>query len=92
VAQQIAHWARIGRELEASAHVSLADVRRVLAGAAPYSSLDEQGQAIVRAEWDERIAAGIASLDFETEFRAAGDTWVVGDGTGGAIVRSSDET
>ncbi len=88
-AQQIAHWARIGRELESSAGVSHRDVQRVLAGRGPYTSLDERQQAIVRAEWDERIAEGIASLDLEAEFTAAGDTWVIGDGKGNAVVRTA---
>ena len=88
-AQQIAHWARVGRELESSPDVSIRDVRRVLAGRGSYTSLNERAQAIVRAQWDERIAEGIAELNFEAEFTAAGDTWVVGDGKGGAVVRTA---
>lgn len=85
--QQIAHWARIGRQFEASPSVSQRDIRRVLAGRGGYAALNEREQAIVRAEWDERIAEGIASLDFEAEFTAAGDTWVIGDGKGDAVIR-----
>lgn len=88
-AQQINHWARIGREFEASPAVSLRDVQRVLAGHGSYTALTESEQAIVRAEWDERIADGIASLNFEAEFTAAGDTWVIGDGKGNAVVRTA---
>ncbi|ACV80793.1 TA system antitoxin ParD family protein [Nakamurella multipartita] len=88
-AQQIAHWARVGRELEASPDVSIREVQRVLAGLGPYASLNEGGQAVVRAEWDERIADGIGELNFAAEFTAAGDTWIVGDGKGGAVVRTA---
>ncbi len=88
-AQQINHWARIGRELEASPNVSQRDVQRVLAGSGAYTALAEQEQAIVRAEWDDRIAEGIAALDFEAEFTAAGDTWVIGDGRGSAVIRNA---
>lgn len=88
-AQQIAHWARIGREFEAAAGVSHRDVQRVLAGESAYTGLNEREQAVVRAEWDERIAEGVAALDFEAEFTAAGDTWVVGDGKGGAVIRGA---
>ncbi len=87
--QQIAHWARIGRQFEASPSVSQRDIRRVLAGHGAYAELDEREQAVVRAEWDEQIAEGIASLDFEAEFTAAGDTWAIGDGTGNAVIRGA---
>lgn len=90
-AQQIAHWARLGRELESAPNVSVRDVRRVLAGRSPYTSLNEPAQAVVRAEWDERITEGIADLNFEAEFTASGDTWVVGDGEGGAVVRTAEK-
>lgn len=57
VPQQIAHWARIGRELEMSPRVSHREIARVLAGTGSYDSLSEQEQAIVREEWATRIVA-----------------------------------
>lgn len=81
-AQQLNHWARIGREFEASRNVSQADIARVLAGDGSYDALREREQAAVRVGWDERIAEGIGGLDFEAEFRAAGDTWVEADDEG----------
>lgn len=81
-AQQLTHWARIGREFEASRNVSQSDIARVLAGDGAYDELREREQAAVRAEWDVRIAASIDELDFESEFRAAGDTWVEADDEG----------
>ena len=67
-AQQIAHWARIGRELEAAGSISSRDIARVLAGSGDYDSLNAREQAVVRAEWVERISARLADLDLERDF------------------------
>ena len=67
--QQIAHWARIGRELEA-ADTATSEINDVLAGARSYDDLDDCSQAIVRAEWQERIDARLASLNWRAEFDA----------------------
>ena len=74
-AQQINHWARIGRELEASQAVSARDIGDVLAGRASYDDLSAREQAVVRAEWEVRIAERIATLDLVSEFEAAGRTY-----------------
>ena len=55
LSQQIAHWARIGRELERSPGVTVTAVQAVLEGASDYDALNTQEQAIVRANWAERI-------------------------------------
>lgn len=86
-AQQINHWARIGRELEASQAVSARDVAAVLAGRASYDDLGTREQAILRAEWDERMATLRTDLDLEDEFTAAGDTWVEADAQGRTVER-----
>jgi hypothetical protein len=86
-AQQINHWARIGRELEASPAVSARDIAAVLSGRAPYDDLPTREQAIVRAEWAERMAALRADLDLEEELTAAGDTWVEADAQGQTVER-----
>lgn len=70
--QQIAHWARIGRELEAGRSVSLRAIGDVVAGDAGYDTLSPEEQAVVRAEWAERIEARIASLDLGTALAAEG--------------------
>lgn len=57
----------------------------MLAGNGSYDLLQEREQAIVRAAWDERISAGVASLNFEADFTAAGNTWTQGDSEGRAI-------
>ena len=89
-AQQIAHWARIGREFEASHGVNHRDIEAVLAGDGSYDALQEREQAIVRGTWDERIAERIASLNLEKKFRAAGVDWVEADDEGNLVVRGSD--
>lgn len=87
-AQQINHWARIGREFEASGRVSQRDVERVLAGESAYDSLAESGQAIVRARWDEQVAAQLAALDLAGEFEAAGESWSEADASGRVVTRT----
>lgn len=84
--QQIAHWARIGRELEAS-DVSACDIAAVLAGARSYDDLDDRAQAVVRAEWQERVDRFLASLDLRAEFEAAGESYAELDDDGNVVVR-----
>lgn len=88
-AQQLNHWASIGRALEESATLSHRDIERVLAGDGSYDALAEREQAVVRAAWDERIATGIAGLDFEKEFTAAGESWSEADDDGRVVARKA---
>ncbi|MCL2781078.1 MAG: ParD-like family protein [Actinomycetia bacterium] len=88
-AQQIDHWARIGRELEASSGVSQRDIERVLAGDGSYDALAAREQAVVRAAWAERFVEGIARLDLAAEFAAAGETWSEADATGRVVLRNT---
>ena len=86
VAQQIAHWARIGRELEMSARVNHRAITQVLAGAGGYDALDEHEQAIVRKEWAERMVALRDDLDYVTEFAARGESYSEADEDGNLVV------
>lgn len=86
-AQQIAHWARIGRELEASPGTSQRDIQRVLSGDAAYDDLGERGQAVVRAIWDEELTNRQARLDLAAEFTRAGRSWTDADEHGGIVPR-----
>lgn len=88
-AQQIAHWARIGREFEASAGVSQRDIEAVLAGDGFYDALQEREQAIVRGNWGEQIAKRLASLDLEQKFQAAGVEWMEADDEGNIVARGA---
>ena len=84
-AQQIAHWARIGRELESSRSVSQQAILRVLRGDACYDGLSADEQAVVRAEWVERMTERRESLDLAAEFVAAGRSFVELDETGDIV-------
>ncbi|MGH8480942.1 MAG: TA system antitoxin ParD family protein [Nevskiaceae bacterium] len=86
VPEQIAHWARIGRELERSPEVSVAQVRKVLEGAAQYDALPAREQALVRAAWLERMQALGAALDLEREFAASGYRYAELDSRGAVTV------
>ncbi len=72
--QQISHWARIGRALEASGTLSQRAIAEVLAGERGYDELSVREQAVVRAEWDERIRARLESPDLARVFTAAAGT------------------
>ncbi len=86
--QQVSHWARIGRELEAAASVSQRAIAEVLAGEASYDRLTAEEQAVVRAEWSERIDARIASLDLARLFAAEGRSFVELDDEGAVVRRT----
>ena len=90
VPQQIAHWARIGRELEMSPRVNQRQIAGVLAGAISYDGLSEQEQAIVREEWAERMAARRATLDYAAQFSAAGESYSELDENGSLVIHSAD--
>ncbi|MGN6721980.1 MAG: TA system antitoxin ParD family protein [Marmoricola sp.] len=86
VPQQIAHWARIGRQLEMSPHVNHRAIAAVLAGEESYDLLGEREQAVARAAIDERVVELRESLNFEDEFKAAGLRYVEADEAGNVIV------
>jgi hypothetical protein len=85
--QQIAHWARIGREIQASASISHREIVDVLAGRVSYDELDPKEQAVVRAEWAERMAVYREELDLTGRFVADGRTWVELDDRGRVVER-----
>lgn len=86
-AQQVSHWARIGKEFELSPGVSARAVEQVLAGTAPYDELGEREQAVVRAEWTERAEQRRRDLDLAVEFAAEGRSYVELDGAGNIVTR-----
>lgn len=88
-AQQLDHWARIGRELESSPSVSHEAISRVLAGQASYDELGDRAQAVVRASWDEQIAARIDGLDLADRLQDAGRPWPEADADGHVVVRDA---
>lgn len=84
-AQQIDHWARIGRELEAAPAVTHDLIARVLTGRASYDVAGDRAQAVIRAAWDEEIGARIAGLDFTERLDASGTSWAEADDDGRII-------
>lgn len=87
-AQQIAYWARLGRELEASRTVSAAAINDVLAGRRSYDILDAEDQAVVRAAWRERLDSVAGGINLAEQFVAEGRrTWIDIDPEGNVVRR-----
>ena len=57
-----------------------------------YDDIGAREQAVVRAEWDERMAELRTGLNLEDEFTAAGDTWVEADAQGRTVERGGQGT
>jgi len=87
--QQVVHWARIGREIEASASISQKDIAEALSGSRSYDSLTAKEQAVVRAEWSARMDVRREALNLAEEYAAAGRTWVELDDEGNVVERGA---
>ena len=87
VAQQVAHWARIGRELEASGEISVNRLAAVLAGRRRYDGLSPEEQARVRAEWACRMGLLRRGLRMDRVLAAAGMRYAELDSAGKPVVR-----
>lgn len=87
LSQQIAHWARIGRELERSPGVTTPAVQAVLEGRGSYDLLNVQEQAIVRANWAEGIEETRKNLRLDRILDAQGREVVELDRQGEVTVR-----
>ncbi|MBE5507640.1 hypothetical protein [Mycobacteroides abscessus] len=61
-----------------------------MASAGTYDELPEREQAIIRAEWDRRIAHRRGELDLESEFAATGESWSESDDAGNLIIRGAN--
>jgi hypothetical protein len=88
LSQQIAHWARIGRELERSPGVTVTAVQAVLDGAGSYDALNTHEQAIVRANWAERIDAARSALRLDRVLMDQGREVVELGAKGEVVVRN----
>ena len=91
-AQQVNHWARIGRALETAKGVSQQRVSGVLAGFRHYDELSDEEQAIIRVEWAERVEFTRSRLDLADEFTAAGRPFVELDEDGIVVRRDATTT
>lgn len=83
--QQISHWARIGKELEASPRISLRRVAEVLEGERSYDALDDEEQAVVRAFWEERMEALRSGLRLDRKYAAQGRPYAELDDEGNVV-------
>jgi hypothetical protein len=86
VAEQVSHWARLGREMERSPEVSVTQVRAVLAGQASYDALGPTAQAVVRTQWSQGIDAALNKLDLSADFAAQGHHYAELDENGAVRV------
>ena len=89
--QQVAHWARIGREIEASGSIAHKEIAAVLAGSRSYDSLDPKEQAVVRAEWTARVDETRGALDLASQFAQQGRTWIELDDRGRVARRGGSD-
>ncbi|WP_186629377.1 TA system antitoxin ParD family protein [Rhodococcus sp. BP22] len=89
-AQQVAHWALVGREIETSHQVSTREISAVLAGRKSYDTLSVREQAVTRAAWSERMESVTESLNFESEFSAEGRPFVEADEDGNVLAEQSE--
>ncbi len=83
--QQITHWARIGKELEASSEISTERIAEVLRGASEYDALNAEEQAVVRAFWAERMSSLAGALRLDRRFAAEGRPYVELDEDGNVV-------
>ncbi len=60
----------------------------MLVGAASYDSLASHQQRVVRKVWAQRTAGLLAALDLQSQFRAAGQSWVELDDDGAVVRRT----
>jgi hypothetical protein len=87
-AQQINHWARIGREIEGGASISHRAIADVLAKRSSYDKLTAEEQAVVRAEWSERMEARRTDLDLAGRFAGEDRDYAELDDHGRVVVRT----
>ena len=87
VAEQLSHWARIGRELERSPEISIRHIEGVLNGKKSYDALPVKEQALVRASWAARMDELSSSLRLDTEFKKTGYQYAELDAQGNVVTR-----
>lgn len=88
--QQLAHWARIGREVELGSSVTQSKIADTLAGRTSYDDLNPDEQAIVRSSWASRAEQLRNSLNLADNFAAEGRTYVDLDDNGRVVLHAAD--
>lgn len=92
LSQQIAYWARLGRELERSPEVAASAIRAVLDGRSDYDALNSNEQAIVRVNWAERVDEVRKNLRLDQVLASKGREVVELDPKSKVIVRKAGST
>lgn len=93
-AQQLSHWARLGREVEATVIVAARRraVDAVLAGRVGYDQLTADEQAVVRTAWQERIDDLLERVDVGQQRLNDGKTYLALDDEGAVVRHHPDGT
>jgi hypothetical protein len=93
VAEQLSHWAKVGREVEAltliGPHERQRSAQQLLAGR-DYDTLAGDEQALVRTAWDEEAEERLRSLDLAAERHAAGLPIIILDEDGQVVRHHAD--
>jgi len=89
-AQQIEHWARIGREIELASTLAQRDIAAVLSGTLQYDDLGTEEQAVIRARWASLMKERRESLDLVRDFGLRGETYVDIDDQGHIVRHAPD--
>lgn len=92
VSQQIAHWARVGRELERCPELTASSIQAVIEGRGNYDALNSLEQVMARADWSERIDAARRNLRLDLILAAQGREVVELDQQGKLVVRSAESS
>lgn len=74
--QQLDHWARVGRAMEAHASTTWQRIAAVLDGTLPMSSLTSEEQSVANAEIDARIEERLATTNIPALLHAEGRTTI----------------
>ncbi|ULQ46629.1 ParD-like family protein [Flagellatimonas centrodinii] len=91
VAQQLSHWARIGRELERTPGISLEAIQAVLGGGGDYDALNIREQAMVRVDWKSQISERRAALQLDEAFAQEGHRYAELDARGRVVEKPATQ-
>jgi hypothetical protein len=92
VAEQIAHWTRIGMAVERAGSVAHRRVLAAVCGEGQFAALDDNERTAAHALVDARIGELVASESFGRAARAEGQTTVSLDDDGNLVEIGADGT
>lgn len=92
LSEQMAHWVRVGRELERCPELTASSVQAVIEGHGNYDALNSLEQVMVRADWSERIDTARRNLRLDLILAAQGREVVELDQQGKLVVRTAESS